>query len=90
LYSSLSITTIDLPLSAGTILIVSSFLRFCRAFSCCFVMLTETCSLNAIRIDLLLLLTRHKIISPRRKPLGGKVEGNEAYYYYDKVKSEQG
>ena len=42
-------------------------------------------------MHLLFLLTQHKIISPRRKPLGVKVERNEVYYYYYyKVKSQQG
>ena len=40
LHSSLSSTTMDLPLSAGRTFTVSSFVRLCSAMSCSFVMLT--------------------------------------------------
>ena len=50
LYSSLSITTMDLSLSAGRIFTVSSFLRFCSAFSCSFVILTVAGTLQFLRM----------------------------------------
>ena len=50
LYSSLSITTMDLPLSAERIFTVSSFLRFCSAFSCSFVILTVAGTLQFTRM----------------------------------------
>ena len=47
LYSSLSITTMDLP---GRIFTVSSFLRFCSAFSCSFEILTVAGTLQFLRM----------------------------------------
>ena len=48
-----------------------------------------TC-LNAIRMDLLFLLTQYKTISARKTPLDQKCDWNEVHCYYYRVKSQHG
>jgi len=50
LYSSLSITTMDLPLSAGRTFTDSSSCRLSSAVSCAFVMLTDVGTLQFLRM----------------------------------------